>query len=199
MSSYTDFTFRNEVQAGRSSRPHWPGGRSGLTLGPGYDIGDRAAYEVVRFLTEEIGATDGPGLRCFADAAGLKGDDARVYAEANRAALDALSITREQEERIFCALAPGYEYRVQRFLDRHHPGTALADLDDDQKCILFDYAYNVGLEKFPKFAAAVLARDWVAARAESRRGGLEGTRRERETYAFLDRQIGGADGAPPAV
>jgi hypothetical protein len=184
-----DFTYRNEVQAGRSNRPHWPGGASGLTLGPGYDIGHRTEAEVLAFLGGELGCA-GAGLTCFAAGAGLTGDDAEAYLDSNRALLDALDITTEQEEAIFALIAPKYEDGVKRILARRVSPVSWDDLDDDQKSLLFDYHYNVGLSKFPRFTAAVLARDWAAARAQSVRGGLEGTRRERETFAFLDRLIG---------
>ena len=156
--------------------------------------GSHGRQSEVQRRTGEIGVDDSDGLRCFAGGAGRKGEAAKNYADANAGVLHTLSITTAQEEAIFCALAPDYEKRVQRFLDGRHQGRMLADLDDNQKCMLFDFAYNVGLEKFPKFAAAVLEHDWPTARAESRRGGLEGTRRERETYAFLDQMIAGDTG-----
>lgn len=181
-----DFTFRNEVLRGVSNRPHWPEGASGLTLGPGYDIGHRTTAEVEVFLKDELGVSDGPGLAAFVAGAGLSGDAAGDYFAAHRAILDTLAITEDQEKTIFRALVPDYEARVRRVLTARIPPADWNALDDDQKCMLFDYEYNVGLRKFPSFTAAVLAKDWTRARKECVRKGLEGTRRERETFAFLD-------------
>jgi hypothetical protein len=183
-----DFTYRNEVQAGRSNRPHWPGGKSGLTLGPGYDIGDRSRAEVEVFLAP-LGFAEA-GTASFAGGAGLTGTAARDYLYDNRATLDMFVLSEEQEEAIFAALAPSYEEGVKSFLKRRHPEVEWKALDPNQKALLFDYQYNVGLSKFPKFTAAVIARDWATARIESPRDGLEGTRREKETFAFLDRLAG---------
>jgi len=98
------FTFRNEIQPGRSNRPHWPGGASGLTIGPGYDIGGRTEAEVMkRFLGDALGET-GEAAACFAAGAGLRALAAHSYLVDNREALDALVISEAQEEAISVAL-----------------------------------------------------------------------------------------------
>ena len=180
------FTYSNEVQAGVSNRPHWPGGQSGLTLGPGYDIGSRNKDDVFFFLNGELGVPE-PGVSAFAGGSGLTGESARRYLFDRRADLDRLQLSPEQEEQIFLRLVPEYEKRAQRALRQIRPGVTWDSLDDDQKCLLFDYEYNVGLAKFPRFVAAVLAKDWTEARRQGVRKGLEGKRRERETFAYLDR------------
>jgi len=180
------FTYSNEVQEGVSNRPHWPGGESGLTLGPGYDIGSRNSDDVFFFLNGQLGVPE-PAARAFADGSGLTGESARRYLLEHRADLNQLQLSPEQEGQVFLQLVPEYEKRAQRALRQTHPEVIWDSLDDDQKCLLFDYEYNVGLAKFPHFVAAVLARDWAEARRQGVRKGLEGKRREKETFAFLER------------
>ncbi|EOC1289365.1 hypothetical protein ACI09O_003496 [Cronobacter muytjensii] len=45
-SSGFNFVFRHEAQANISNRLHWPRGKSGVTLGPGYDMGACTREEV---------------------------------------------------------------------------------------------------------------------------------------------------------
>ena len=180
-----NFTYRNEVQEDVSNRPYWPGGNSGLTLGPGYDIGSRSLDDVRRFLRDELGLSEA-AVNAFAGGAGLQGEAARQYLHDHRADLDLIRIDRAQEQKIFCLLAPEYEARAQRVLRNTHPDAAWDALDDHQKCLLFDYEYNVGLSRFPQFVNAVLARDWTEARRQCIRKGLEGKRRETETFALLE-------------
>lgn len=44
------FIERHEEMRGVSNRLHWPGGASGVTLGPGYDMRDRSQAEVEKKL-----------------------------------------------------------------------------------------------------------------------------------------------------
>jgi hypothetical protein len=45
-----DFIYKLETFKGRSERLHYPGGASGVTLGPGYDMKERGPEEIVRDL-----------------------------------------------------------------------------------------------------------------------------------------------------
>jgi hypothetical protein len=180
------FTYSNEVLVGISNRPHWPGGDSGLTLGPGYNIGSRRKEDVIAFLRDELGLPEA-AVSVFADGSGLTGEDARRYLSDHSGELDLLQLSPAQEKQIFLLLAPEYEKRVRRVLRRSYPEMTWDSLDEHQKCLLFDYEYNVGLGKFPRFVAAFLAQDWAEARRQCIRKGLEGKRRETETFAYLDR------------
>jgi len=51
------FIFRREAQAGVSNHLHWPGGSSGVTLGPGYDMKLRGPSEIAKDMTS-IGLTE---------------------------------------------------------------------------------------------------------------------------------------------
>lgn len=78
--------FAREAQAGVSSRLHWPGGASGVTVGAGYDLKGRSAGQIIADLTA-IGldrATAGQ----IARGAGLSGAAARAFAVANRELVD---------------------------------------------------------------------------------------------------------------
>lgn len=59
---------------------HWPGGNSGVTIGRGYDMGQRTRLQVISEL-RHAGVSDEDAL-FFAGAAGLRGARARAYVEA---------------------------------------------------------------------------------------------------------------------
>jgi hypothetical protein len=50
------FLYNREAQKGVSNKPHWPGGSSGVTLGPGYDLGHRTAAQIpqIRIKNDEV-------------------------------------------------------------------------------------------------------------------------------------------------
>jgi uncharacterized protein YgiM (DUF1202 family) len=80
-----------------SRRAHWPGGVSGVTIGRGYDLGQHSASQIQADLTQ-AGISAGDAGR-FAGAAGLTGNAARDWLQANRGSLS--EITLEQQEALF--------------------------------------------------------------------------------------------------
>jgi peptidoglycan hydrolase-like protein with peptidoglycan-binding domain len=71
---------------------HWPGGVSGVTIGRGYDMGDRSWSEVQQALVG-AGVPENDAVD-LADGAGLKGTDARDFIADN--ALPEISLTAQK-------------------------------------------------------------------------------------------------------
>ena len=88
-----------------SRRIHWPGNAaSGVTLGRGYDLGNRskaAVYnELIRAGVPDVQA----GL--IAEGAGKKGEAARIFVQNNRDAIG--TISHAMQIRLFEIIYPGY-------------------------------------------------------------------------------------------
>ncbi|HWN66614.1 MAG TPA: pesticin C-terminus-like muramidase [Haliangium sp.] len=80
-----------------SRRAHWPGGVSGVTIGRGYDLGQHSATQIQADLAQ-AGVSAG-AASSFAGAAGLTGNAARDWLQANRGSLSEISL--EQQEALF--------------------------------------------------------------------------------------------------
>lgn len=164
MSRYA-FTYNQEIgHQGQSLIPHFPGGLSGVTIGPGYDMGGRTPSEIYEDLT--AAGVPPQTAQLFMDAAYKTGDDAAAWVNEHR---HELYITEEQQQNLFDhVLVAEYEQRLQsqlaHFANENEGVTddmiAWENLSEKQKHILFDFAYNPGLSKFPTLTAAVLREDW---------------------------------------
>ncbi|AXE21787.1 hypothetical protein DR864_28345 (plasmid) [Runella rosea] len=159
-----EFTYNQEIgHQGQSLVPHFPGGDSGVTIGPGYDMGGRSPEEIYADLTR-VGV-DTEIAQVLAQAAYKTGDDASRWISQH----GGLYITEEQQRALYEeVLVPEYEQRMQsqliHFAENHEsitPDMVEVDhLSARQKHILFDYTYNAGLSKFPTLVEAVLREDW---------------------------------------
>ncbi|MFN8344219.1 MAG: pesticin C-terminus-like muramidase [Spirosomataceae bacterium] len=159
------FTYHQEIgHQGQSLIPHFPGGLSGVTIGPGYDMGSRTPAEIYHDLTQAGIAP--PTAELFMGAAYKTGDEALAWVNAHR---HELFITEEQQQVLFDqVLVDEYERRLRsqlvQFADDNgsitHDMIAWENLSEKQKQILFDFAYNPGLSKFPTLTEAVLREDW---------------------------------------
>lgn len=149
------FIVAHESVRGISDRLHWPGGVSGVTLGPGYDMGARTADTVVRDLTA-IGVDRATAVAVSAGA-GKIGHDARDFVRANKALV---TIDVHQETALLDQIAPQYEARVKR--------SVRIPLHQYEFDALVSYAYNPGAgwrrttalvnEHQPRAAMAEIAR-----------------------------------------
>lgn len=159
-----EFTYNQEIgHQGQSLVPHFPGGNSGVTIGPGYDMGGRSPAEIYADLTR-VGVH--PEVAEMLSRAAYKtGDEAGRWIRQH----GGLYITEEQQQALYEeVLVPEYEQRMQlqlRHLAEHCEGITdemveLDHLSARQKHILFDYTYNAGLSKFPTLVEAVLKEDW---------------------------------------
>ncbi len=92
-------TFDAEGQEGgryHTRTAHWPGGASGVTIGRGYDLGQRGRKEILAHM-EQAGIAAGDAAK-FARAAGLKGARAKAFLRANK---DLPEITPAQQKVLF--------------------------------------------------------------------------------------------------
>lgn len=126
-----DALFNREAQAGVSNRLHMPGGASGVTLGPGYDLKGRSREEVISTLTG-IGVDRTSAAR-VAEGVGLTGQAARNFASANR---DAVNLTPTQERALLDRVVQPYAADVQRLVR--------VPLSQNQYDSLVSFAYNIG-------------------------------------------------------
>ncbi len=128
------FIYSLEAAPGRSNILHWPGGdNSGVTLGPGYDMGGRSADEIRADLqaikiSREIADK-------VAKAAGLKGEQARQFVKDNARLVDP-ALRRDQEYDLLQRVVPQYETIVRR--------AVTIDLYQHEFDALVSFAYNVG-------------------------------------------------------
>ncbi|KAA0989248.1 pesticin C-terminus-like muramidase [Dyadobacter aurulentus] len=164
MAKYS-FTYHQEIgHQGQSLVPHFPGGRSGVTIGPGYDMGHRTPQEIYADLT--AAGIDPETAYAFIDAAEKTGHEAASWV----AERGGIFITEQQQRSLFeHVLVPEYEQRtmdqIASFVNTH-PEAVPENIDWEtlsarQKGILFDYVYNTGsLARFPELTTAVLNEDW---------------------------------------
>ena len=114
-----------------TARLHWPGGASGVTLGPGYDMKDRSASSVQTDLM--LIGVDPTSAKAAAGGAGLRGDQAEDFAD-DQAEL--LSLTDEQQVALLAQVVPHYEAIVNRNI---HIALRQPEFD-----ALVSFAYNPG-------------------------------------------------------
>lgn len=125
------FIIAHESMRGVSDRLHWPGGVSGVTLGPGYDMGARQTEFVIRDLLG-IGIQR-PLAISIARAAGLKGHSARDFVNDNK---NLVRIDPHQEAALLDQILPHYEAMVKSRIR-----IPLRQYEFDA---LVSYAYNPG-------------------------------------------------------
>ena len=159
-----EFTYNQEIgYQGQSLLPHFPGGKSGVTIGPGYDMSMRSAEQIISDLTS-VGV-DPEIAETLSHAAYKSGLQAQQWIGSH----GGLYITEDQQRALFdLVLVPEYEERMisqindiyQNNPSRQHQPIVYEQLSEHQKEILFDYTYNVGLSRFPTLVDAVLQKDW---------------------------------------
>jgi GH24 family phage-related lysozyme (muramidase) len=103
------FLYVHEAQKHVSNHLHFPGGSSGVTLGPGYDMGGRIAAEVTRDLIS-LGVPADKAKLAGDGAAGLKGAKAHEFATENKKLID---LTEDQERTLLGKVIPKYEHHVR--------------------------------------------------------------------------------------
>lgn len=108
------FLMAREGNAIATSRLHWPGGESGVTLGYGYDMKLRGDVEVGTDLSDS--GVDASTAAAAAMGAGLKYDTAKQFAKRNR---NAIQLNEDQKAMLFTKILPDYEGRVRRVI--HEP------------------------------------------------------------------------------
>jgi hypothetical protein len=125
------FIFRHEALADVSNHLHWPGGSSGVTLGPGYDMKGRDRHTIVRDMLR-IGVSK-PVAEKVSDGSKLVGSKAEDFADDNE---DLVSLTSTQETALLGVIVPHYESIVRRNVRVH--------LVQHEFDALVSFAYNPG-------------------------------------------------------
>lgn len=129
-------------------RPHWPGGCSGVTIGPGYDMGLRTAAEV-RVDLQAAGIPLGLVFQLSAGAR-LRGEAAGTWAREHRY----LAITPAQSRALFARVYPEYVARARAYCAGF--GGRLEAFPARLQEVLVDLAYRGDLE--PAYGRAKLGR-----------------------------------------
>jgi hypothetical protein len=155
----------NETSPHFSRVVHWPGNdESGVTLGRGYDMGNRSSAAVEADLVAAgVGSAK---AKEFAKGAGKKGQKAKTFVKDNKATLG--QITREQQQKLFDIIYPKYVERAKLNYEKWTVDEAGAGLDGKVKWenldapirdILVDFVYQ-GFTKGPNPMVAGMRNDY---------------------------------------
>lgn len=107
---YCELTFRTEGgYLAAVLKPHWPGGVSGVTIGPGYDMGHRSATAIKADL-KTAGLPDA-SIDKLAQCTGLTGPSAGNWVTSNGNAVEKL--TNDMSMAIFTYVYPTYVARTK--------------------------------------------------------------------------------------
>lgn len=129
------FIFRHEARPGVSDRPHCPGGGSGVTLGPGYDMGARRGDAIRADLTAVGVPPD--AARAVAACAGLRGAPAADFARVN---VGLVRLDPDQEIGLLARVLPAYA--------RDLAAAVRVPLNANERTALLSFVYNVGSANF---------------------------------------------------
>ncbi|MFZ6765083.1 conjugal transfer protein TraG N-terminal domain-containing protein [Pseudoroseomonas sp. WGS1072] len=130
------FLLHEEMGPG-SGRLHWPEGNSGVTIGPGYDMGSRSASEIREDL-RSVGVSPAVAQQISA-AAGLQGPAAQAFVEQNRFVT---RLSRDQESMLFDRVRPVYERTVDNAVG--------VPVNGNERAALVSLAYNLGPAGFQR-------------------------------------------------
>lgn len=110
-------TFDSEGMEGgkyHSRHIHWPGGASGVTIGRGYDMGNRNRHQIVTDLTAVGCAPE--QADALASAAGLTAADARQFVNSRRSEIG--EITPRQQKLLFERIYATVELDTKRICQK---------------------------------------------------------------------------------
>lgn len=129
---------------------HWPGNElSGVTVGRGYDMGNRSVDTIKRELVNA--GVDAIKANKLSDCSGLKGELAQRFVDANKLAIGLL--THSQQIKLFELIYPGYEQRAEQNYNKWTGNEVARVLWDDLhppiRDILVDFVYQ-GFTKGPR-------------------------------------------------
>ncbi|NWE75575.1 pesticin C-terminus-like muramidase [Pseudomonas yamanorum] len=122
---------------------HWPGNDlSGVTLGRGYDMGNRTAVEIHKHMTS-AGISDSEAKK-LSLAHGLKGDAAKEFVRKNKASIAVISM--QQQISLFNIIYPDYVKRIifnyERWTANEADRVSWVDLDPAIQDVLVDFVYQ---------------------------------------------------------
>ena len=128
------FIYREEAQEGVSNILHWPGGGSGVTLGPGYDMKERTASQISTDL-QAIGISKDIADK-VGKAARLEKEKAEAFVAKFKKENPLFNIDEKKEFALLKHVVPDYEKIVKDAIR--------VDLHQHEFDALVCYAYNVG-------------------------------------------------------
>ena len=123
---------------------HWPGGNSGVTIGRGYDMGQRTRLQVISEL-KYAGVSSEDALY-FAGGAGVRGERAKRYVESSLESSPALSLSAQR--RLFETITtPEIISDIQRILSKpdlraKYGNTSWEELTPLAREVVFDLRYR---------------------------------------------------------
>lgn len=125
------FIFKHEAMKNVTNHLHWPGGASGVTLGPGYDMKARTAASITADM-KAIGLSDAVA-KIVSQASTLVDAAADKFARDHKSAVD---LSDKQQKDLLTHVVKPYEHRVRRSLK-----VPLTQYEFDA---LVSFAYNPG-------------------------------------------------------
>lgn len=139
---------------------HWPGNAlSGVTIGRGYDMGDRTRFEVKRDMIR-AGVLESQA-EALSKGAGLKGFKAKSFVDTYQDEIG--KITHAQQVELFDNIYPEYEERAVRNYNKWTVGqrdrVEWVRLDQPVKDILVDFVYQ-GFTRGPNPMRAGMNNDY---------------------------------------
>lgn len=122
---------------------HWPGNAlSGVTIGRGYDMGNRTKIAVQHDMTKAGIPLD--TAKALAEGAGLKGAAAKKFVDENRKSIG--KITHAQQVKLFDNIYSIYEERAKlnynKWTATEKSGVEWHNLDQAIRDILVDFVYQ---------------------------------------------------------
>lgn len=178
------FIYTLESFPGKSNRLHWPGGSSGVTLGPGYDMKERTENTIIADMLAN--GVDIATAKNIAKGSKLVSSKASDFCKTNRGLVE---FDPKQELKLLRHIVPQYEAIVKRNI--------AVDVLQHEFDALVSFAYNPGREfstvarliNHGKTAAAVQTIKKVINSGGSVNKGLI-DRREREVALYLYNNYG---------
>ena len=125
------FIYKIETQQGLSNKLHWPGGASGVTLGPGYDMGKRNSQEIIDTMMS-IGVAQSIAEH-ISKAANLTENSAMEFVNNNK---NLITLTEDEEFNLLKKIISNYEIAINKKLT--------TNLKQHQFDALASFAYNPG-------------------------------------------------------
>ena len=138
---------------GHAGRPYWPGGMSGVTLDPGYDLGQRTSVSDLRKHYSDLSDRQ---INALITALGKKGTNAKFACK--QSTIASIRISRETAQLVMPAVAEKYwNALVQRFEGLTNPETP-----PSIQTVMLSLGYNRGEhnEELDVLQACLSNQDW---------------------------------------
>jgi hypothetical protein len=150
----------NEASKYFSRVIHWPGNSlSGVTIGRGYDMGNRTKISVQQDMVKAGVQLD--TAKALSEGAGLKGLKAKQFVDKNKKSIG--KITREQEIKLFNNIYPVYEARAKSNYEKWTASEKSRfewdKLDQPIRDVLVDFVYQ-GFTRGPNPMRAGMNNDY---------------------------------------